>query len=141
VALLERGTGRIHTTLMPRVTSVNLAKVINQRVAFNRARIMTDEAPMYGPINLPNHETVNHHSGEYVRGDVSTNCVEGFFSLLKRGINGVYHHVSVGHLQRYCDEFGFRYEHRKMTDGARAQTLVGMAEGKRLTFKQPAIAS
>lgn len=67
--------------------------------------------------------------------------MEGFFSLLKRGINGVYHHVSRGHLQRYCDEFGFRYEHRKMSDGDRAKMLVGLAEGKRLTFAQPAQAS
>jgi hypothetical protein len=57
---------------------------------------------------------------------------------MKRGINGVYHHVSRGHLTRYCDEFAFRYEHGKVNDGARAKALVGMAEGKRLTFKQPA---
>jgi transposase-like protein len=94
VALVERGTGRVRTTIMPRVTSVNLAKMLNQRVDFNRSRILTDEAPMYGAIDLPGHETVNHHSGEYVHGDVHTNTVEGFFSLLKRGINGVYHHVS-----------------------------------------------
>lgn len=87
------------------------------------------------------HETVNHSAGEYVRGEIHTNTVEGFFSLLKRGINGVYHHVSRGHLPRYCDEFAFRYEHRKQNDGERAATLVGMAEGKRLTFKQPAKAS
>jgi transposase-like protein len=141
VALVERGTGRVHTTTLPRVTSVTLARVINQRVNLNKARILTDEAPTYGAIGLPSHETVNHHKGEYARGDVHTNTVEGFFSLLKRGINGVYHHVSVGHLQRYCDEFAFRYENRKVSDGQRAKTLVGMAEGKRLTFKQPAIAS
>jgi len=76
-----------------------------------------------------------------VRGTDHTNTVEGFFGLLKRGINGVYHHVSRGHLSRYCDEFAFRYEHRKATDGDRAIALVQMGEGKRLTFKQPAIAS
>jgi len=67
-----------------------------------------------------------------------TNTVEGFFSLLKRGINGVYHHVGRGHLNRYCDEFAFRYENRKVSDAVRAGKLVMGAEGKRLTYKQPA---
>jgi len=69
-----------------------------------------------------------------VRGAIHTNTVEGFFSILKRGINGVYHHVSEGHLNRYCDEFAFGDENRKIRNGARATALVGMAEGKRLTF-------
>jgi len=70
--------------------------------------------------------------------DIHTNTVEGFFSLLERGVNGVYHHVSRGHLGRYCDEFAFRYENRKVSDGKRAEMLVLGAEGKRLTYKQPA---
>jgi hypothetical protein len=77
---------------------------------------------------------------EYVRGPAHTNTVEGFFSLLKRGINGVYHHVGKGHLNRYCDEFSFRYNLRGVSDGERANKLVEGAEGKRLTYKQPAIA-
>lgn len=141
VALVERETGRVRTTTMPRVTANNLWKAINDNVAHQRTLIVSDEAPAYGAIGLPHHETVNHRSGEYVRGAIHTNTVEGFFSLLKRGINGVYHHVSEGHLQRYCDEFAFRYENRKVSDGERATAMVGMAEGKRLTFKQPAIAS
>lgn len=70
-----------------------------------------------------------------------TNTVEGFFSLLKRGINGTFHHVSRGHLNRYCDEFAFRYENRKASDGQRANMVVAGAEGKRLTYQQPAKAS
>ena len=58
--------------------------------------------------------------------------------MLKRGVNGVYHHVSRGHRGRYCDEFAFRYENRKVSDGKRAALLVAGAEGKRLTYKQPA---
>ena len=73
-----------------------------------------------------------------MRGEAYTNTVEGFFSILKRGINGVYHHVGRGHLARYCDEFAFRYENRKVSDGQRATLLVAGAEGKRLTYKQPA---
>ena len=84
------------------------------------------------------HITVNHSEDEYMRGEAHTNTVEGFFSLLKRGVNGVYHHVSREHLNRYCDEFAFRYESRKATDGERAKMLVAKAEGKRLTYKQPA---
>ena len=76
-----------------------------------------------------------------MRGDVYTNTVAGFFSLLKRGVNGIYHHVSREHLARYCDEFAFRYENRKASDSDRAKMLVAKAEGKRLTYKQPASAS
>ena len=67
-----------------------------------------------------------------------TNTVEGFFGLLKRGVNGVYHHVSRGHLPRDCDEFAFRYENRKISDGQRAALLGEGAESKRLAYKQPA---
>jgi len=84
------------------------------------------------------HVVVNHSKSEYVRGEAHTNTVEGFFSLLKRGINGTFHHVSREHLSRYCDEFAFRYENRKTTDGTRAGLLVKGAEGKRLTYQQPA---
>ena len=72
-----------------------------------------------------------------IGGTAHTNTVEGFFGLLKRGINGVYHHVGKGHLHRYVDEFTFRYNGRKMSDGQRASLLVLGAEGKRLTYKQP----
>jgi hypothetical protein len=73
-----------------------------------------------------------------VRGDAHINTAERFVSPLKRGINGVYHHVSRGPLARYCDEFAFRYENRKISDGERAARLVSGAEGKRVTYKQPA---
>jgi hypothetical protein len=75
-----------------------------------------------------------------VRENVHTNSVEGFFSLLKRGIIGTFHHVSKGHLHRYCDEFAFRYSNRialGVDDSERAALIVLAAEGKRLTYKQP----
>jgi hypothetical protein len=84
------------------------------------------------------HFSTNHSKAEYVRGNVHSNTVEGFFSILKRGINGSFHHVSREHLNRYVDEFAFRYENRKASDGERAGLLVAGAEGKRLTYKQPA---
>jgi hypothetical protein len=97
--------------------------------------------PVYKTLGLSDHHTVNHKSGEYVRGEIYSNTAEGFFSLLKRGINGTFHHVSRGHLNRYCDEFAFRYENRNVRDGKRATMLVAGAEGKRLTYKQPAATS
>jgi hypothetical protein len=66
-----------------------------------------------------------------------TNTVEGYFAIFKRGINGVYHHVSRKHLPRYLDEFDFRYTHRKITDGDRASMAVAGTEGKWLMYKDP----
>ncbi len=143
VALIERGTGRVRARAMHRVTVDNLAKVIETQVAHN-ATLMTDEYNLYRvatQMTGHKHHSVNHSKDEYVRGDIHSNTVEGFFSLLKRGINGTFHHVSRGHLDRYCDEFAFRYENRKVTDGQRAKMVVAGAEGKRLTYEQPAKAS
>ncbi len=139
VALVERGSGRVRAFPMPRVTANNLAKAIEANVKAN-ATMMTDDFVAYKAVAEDSdrkHLSVNHSKDEYVRGEAHTNTVEGFFSLLKRGVNGVYHHVSRGHLSRYCDEFAFRYEHRKSSDGQRAKLLVAGAEGKRLTYKQP----
>jgi hypothetical protein len=84
--------------------------------------------------------TVNHSAGEYVRGDVHTNTVEGYFSILKRGIIGVYHHVSEQHLKRYLAEFDFRYNERMalgVDDKTRATRAISGVVGKRLTYHQP----
>jgi transposase-like protein len=140
VALVERGTGKVRAFPMMRVTADNLGKAIEANMRQN-ATLMTDEYSLYKQVAEDasmKHVTVNHRKEEYVRGDAYTNTVEGFFSLLKRGVNGVFHHVSRGHLHRYCDEFAFRYENRRISDGARAAKLVLAAEGKRLTYKQPA---
>ena len=95
------------------------------------------------------HQTVNHEAGEYVRGDVHTNTIEGFFSIFKRGIVGTFHHVSPQHLQRYVTEFDFRHNHRQtkikvdgkwvMTghnDAERATALLKGVTGKRLTYRR-----
>jgi hypothetical protein len=87
---------------------------------------------------FPRHDSVNHSIGEYVRGDVHTNTIEGYFSILKRGINGVYHHVSPQHLKRYLAEFDFRYNEREalgISDAVRADSLVRGIVGKRLTYR------
>lgn len=142
VALVERGTGRVRAFPMPRVTAENLKGALHANVD-KRATLMTDDYFAYRSVGaeMAAHGVVKHSNDEYVRGDAYTNTVEGFFSLLKRGINGTFHHVSRGHLGRYCDEFAFRYENRKATDGERAKLVVSGAEGKRLTYEQPAKAS
>ena len=85
------------------------------------------------------HETVNHGAGEYVRGDAHTNTVEGYFSVLKRGIHGTFHHVSQQHLKRYLAEFDFRYNEREalgVSDTLRAQAVLDGIRGKRLTYRR-----
>ena len=81
---------------------------------------------------------VDHGINEYVRGDVHTNTVEGYFSILKRGIIGTYQHVSPQHLKRYLAEFDFRYNERAalgVNDGVRAALIAKGSEGKRLTYR------
>jgi hypothetical protein len=103
---------------------------------------MTDTAGGYMGVGkeFVRHEMVDHSDGEYVRGDAHSNTVEGYFSILKRGINGVYHHVSEAHLKRYLAEFDFRYNHRAklgVSDGERAAKALSGIEGKRLTYRIP----
>lgn len=91
--------------------------------------------------DFASYETVNHSTEEYVRRVddkpyASTNSVEGYFSILKRGIYGTYHHVSPAHLKRYLSEFDFRYTHRKIEDAERAQKALKGIEGKRLTYRR-----
>ena len=104
------------------------------------AKIVTDEWPAYrrAAAKYAGHETVCHSADEYVneRG-FHTNTAEGFFSLLKRGVYGTFHHVSHKHLHRYCDEFAFRWNGRRMTDTERRDAAVRGSEGKRLMYKAP----
>src|SRR5579863_133293 len=106
------------------------------------ARLATDEARMYRKIAkaFAEHMTVNHSQDEYVRGDASTNTIEGFFSVFKRGMNGTYQHCGSQHLHRYLAEFDFRYNHRvalKIDDRQRTVNALAGIGGKRLTYKQP----
>jgi len=101
---------------------------------------MTDEAPHYGHgLGIVKHERVNHR--EYVRGEATTNTIEGFFSIFKRGMHRVYQHCGEQHLQRYLSEFDFRYSHREKTgynDDARTARAIAGAEGRRLTYRRVA---
>lgn len=137
VALVQRG-GKVRSMHMPQVTARNLKAVLSQHIDPS-ATLMTDEYASYKQPGkrFAKHETVNHSADEYVRGAAHVNTAEGFFSLLKRGINGVYHHVGKQHLNQYLGEFDFRYNTRKMTDGQRTIEGIRQIDGKRLMLKRP----
>lgn len=140
VALVER-SGEARAMALDRVTGENVRTILRQHVSGD-ARLYTDESNLYAGMSarFADHQTVCHSREEYVRGPVHTNTVEGFFSILKRGIHGVYHHVSRRHLPRYLDEFTFRYTNRTargVEDGPRAMLAIIGSAGKRLTFKAP----
>jgi ISXO2-like transposase domain len=104
--------------------------------------MMTDEGGHYSRLgsDFASHETVSHKADEYVRGDVHTNTIEGYFSIFKRGMKGVYQHCSEKHLHRYLSEFDFRYNNRSalgVEDGERAAKSLKGIEGKRLTYRIP----
>ncbi len=113
-------------------------KPILQSQLDDTAHVMTDDARHYKKLHksFHKHDTVNHSAGEYSRGIAHTNTVEGYFSILKRGIIGTYHQVSSHHLLRYVNEFDFRYNHRKITDTERAESALKGIDGKRLTYRQ-----
>lgn len=135
VSLVERG-GKARSQVIKRITSANLKKVINDNIE-KSATLMTDDRRQYvhAGRKFARHESVNHSAGEYARGDANTNTVEGFFSILKRGVMGSFHHISEKHLPLYLAEFDFRYNNRNVTDGMRTFTALKFAEGKRLTYK------
>ncbi len=137
MAMVERG-GRVRSMVVPDVTAKTLKQAIRDNVD-RRARIMTDEARQYRGIGpeFAGHDTVKHTAGEYVRGEVTTNTVEGYFSIVKRGLNGIYHSVSKKHLHRYMAEYEFRYNRRGMTDGERTVAAIQAADGKRLRYRDP----
>lgn len=141
VALIQRD-GPMRTAVVSNVTQKNLNKVIGECVA-KSAVVHTDEHAAYVPAlkDHKKHETVVHSKYEYARrnadGTVThINTCESFFSLLKRGVNGSWHHVSREHLAKYAGEFEFRWNHRKVSDGERLVAAVGKVSGKRLTYKQ-----
>lgn len=136
VTLVQRG-GEARSFRMANVTGEELKGAIRRHVD-REARIMTDDFKSYAGLGkeFASHEIVNHGDGEYVRGDVHTNTAENYFSLLKRGIDGVYRHVSEAHLQRYLSEFDFRYNARHVSDAERTTKALGQADGKRLTYRE-----
>ncbi len=137
VSLVERGGG-VRSFHVPNVTAKTIKDVLLSQVS-PASQLMTDQAKQYIKVGrqFARHEWVNHVQDEWARGDAHTNTVEGFFSLLKRGLNGIYHSVSEHHLHRYLSEFDFRYSNRELSDGQRTALAIKQSEGKRLRYAEP----
>ncbi|MFZ1962527.1 MAG: IS1595 family transposase [Roseiarcus sp.] len=138
LTMVER-RGRAVSVKVEDLTVQTLKTVIGKHVVLD-STLNTDEAQFYKPIGkkFAEHEAVNHGSGEYARGETTTNTVEGFFSIFKRGMTGIYQHCGENHLPAYLSEFDFRYSNRiglGVDDTERARRAVKGAEGKRLTYR------
>jgi transposase-like protein len=135
VGMVQRG-GKLHAVVTGDTGSATLMGLISKHVDLD-ATVYTDEHMPYR--TLPKlgykHESVNHGSKEFVNGMASTNTAESFWSHLKRGIDGIYHHVSAKHLQKYCDEYSYRWNTKDMTDGERFEDWFSNINGKRLLYK------
>lgn len=135
VALVERN-GEVRAYKSEKIDSKSLKKVMVENITSD-STIITDEFRNYKRIvreNFKAHKTVHHRIKQYAKGPTNTNTIESYFSLLKRGVYGAFHHVSKKHLQRYCDEFSYRWNTRKMSDEERTLKALSLAPGKRLVY-------
>jgi transposase-like protein len=133
LGLVERN-GRVYAKPVAKVDAKTLQNEIRAKVV-KGSNLMTDEFLSYRGLNKDyTHRTIQHGEGIYVRGNVHTNTIEGYWSLLKRGIFGIYHQVSKKHLHRYCTEFGFRYNTRKGDEITRFDNVLAECDG-RLMYK------
>lgn len=135
VALMDRDAGVARVASVPNVRGETLKGIIRRNVK-DTTFISTDNYPAYKRLakEFAGHGTVDHDK-EYVRGIVHTNFAESYFSLLKRGIMGVFHSVSARHIDRYLNEFSFRWDNRELDDGALMIKVVRSSEGMRLSYR------
>jgi len=139
LSLVERNTGRSRMIKVDKVTAATIAPIVRANVA-REATLMTDDAKLYRKIGreFAAHGVVKHTLGEYGRGPIHTNTIEGSFSIFKRGMKGVYQHCGEQHLHRYLAEFEFRYCNREangFNDQARSIEVIKGIVGKRLTYQ------
>jgi transposase-like protein len=136
-ALVHYETRQAHAVAVPDVTAQTLMPAIEQVMDLKRTYLHTDGGPAYKSIaaHVAAHEWVDHNAGEYARGNVGTNLVEGFFSQLKRSLDGTHHAVSTAHLDRYLTQFSFMYSHCRDTDSERMRRVIGNVDGRRLPYK------
>lgn len=140
ISLVDRASGQIRSYTFDQMISCYVEPIVKANIA-KEARLITDQARIYKMLgkDFASHETVNHSIGEYGRGDVYTNTVEGSFSIFKRGMKGVYQHCGEQHLHRYLAEFDFRYCNRAklgIDDKQRADNAIKGIVGKRLTYRR-----
>ena len=148
VALMERNEdgGRVRSFPMQRVTLENIRPLMREHVEIGTT-VQTDESVVYHFMrdDFPKHDVVTHKKKEYSRREegrlITTNTVEGYFGLIKRGVYGTYHHVGRGYMQQYLNEFDFRYNNRRLTDAQRVELASKATEAKRLKMKEPKSAS
>lgn len=144
LSLVDRQSGAVRSYVVAEVKRAHIEPIIAANLSLE-ARLMTDEAMVYRPIGkqFASHATVNHAGGEYVdawKPERHTNTIEGYFSIFKRGMKGVYQHCGEQHLHRYLAEFDFRYTNRianGVDDKQRARNAVAGIVGKRLTYARP----
>jgi transposase-like protein len=141
LALVDRDAGKVQSMVVDEVNIKTLAPIVRANLA-KEARLMTDEAGYYIKVGreFAEHGVVRHKAGEYGRGDIHTNTIEGVFSIFKRGMKGVYQHCAKEHLHRYLAEFDFRYNNRaalEVDDTQRTINALAGIEGKRLTYRGP----
>ena len=140
LSLVDRETGQVRSMVVDSLKAADLAPIVRENVA-KEARLMTDEASYYTLVGreFASHDIVRHNQGEYGRGEITTNTIEGYFSVFKRGMKGVYQHCGKKHLHRYLAEYDFRYNNRVklgVDDGERAIRMLSGVVGKRLTYQQ-----
>jgi transposase-like protein len=141
LTLVDRRTGEARSFHVAAAASEEIAPIVRANIS-KEARLMTDQGTWYKKLGaeFASHETVDHSKDEYVRGDVTTNTVENYFSVFKRGMRGTYQHCAEKHLHRYLAEFDFRYNNRSalgVNDFIRAEILAKGIAGKRLTYRRP----
>ncbi len=139
LSLVDRESGEARSIVIDKVNAKTIIPILKENIA-KEARVMTDDAGQYKYLNehFAEHGSTRHSQGEYVSPtdpSIHTNTVEGFFSIFKRGMKGVYQHCKKSHLHRYLSEFDFRYNHRKITDAERRDVALQGIEGKRLTYR------
>lgn len=134
-SLVERG-GNVRSFHVEHVSGATLKPIIRDQVA-NETHVMTDQFGAYKDLGneFEKHSVVCHSRGEYVRGQIHTNTIEGYFSILKRGLTGVYQHCKSKHLKKYIGEFDFRYNNRGITDAKRTDVALLGIGGKRLLYR------
>jgi transposase-like protein len=139
LSLVDRNSGKVRSFHVEGTSKTDIIPVIKANVAKETA-MMTDEGGHYFTLgdHFASHESVSHKADEYVRGTVHTNTVEGYYSVFKRGMKGIYHHCSEKHLHRYVAEFDFRYNNRVrlgVGDSERTNLALRGTTGRRLTYK------
>src|SRR4051812_17285934 len=141
MGLVNRDTGEVRTFHIANTSMAETMPIVLKNI-HKESTIYTDEASHYRSLgqHFAKHDSVVHSREEYARGPVSTNQIEGYFSIFKRGMRGIYQHCAEHHLHRYLAEFDFRYSHRiklGFNDRDRADAAIRGAKGKRLTYRQP----